>query len=1263
MRSWSVARKVTLVFALLLTLTALMIGFTAWQAWSVKEGFGRAGDVHRLLSQLRTLQAISPGEVAMTPSPSGNYVAVFADLARSVEAIEGFVGEVSPRLTAELARFRERLDHYEAAFTETLKAYRADRDYARHRLFARTLEADAPSNDALLRDRIEIGLAEFYLSRNLERLDAIRTDLSRLSSAELRERISERIEAAEANYVAYLGILEREAFLHSSLNWLIDLGEGVLSDLDRRSREVYPRFLGTQLGWLAIYALTVFLIGVAAVRYVRRFLAAQTHAMAAIEAGRYDYRPSPLPDDELGELGRFMKRLALGLQESHSLLESSLENLPVMVAILDGREQVQLVNHAFLRTLGAERAQVCGKALLDGPFGLRLLDARQDVRLALMDAQSGAAQRFEIRLAAADGTERLLEVALQPIEIGAAAEPQLILVAADLTERIRVREALERRDALLRKLSSRIPGVIYQFQLFPDGRSCFPYASDGIEQIYGIKASDVQESAQPVFDMLHPADRDRVAERIWKSAQTMTLWQDRYRVLIPGRPLGWRDGQAVPERMADGSVLWHGYIWDSTEWVYADEGLRLAGRVFESASEGLLITDRRGRVVRQNVTFCELTGWSPQQMARRGLRRLHCNRHPKAFYRGVATTLASSGHWKGEAWIARRQQEPVPTLAAISEVKDDDGTVTHYVLLFDDISRLKEQQRRLEHLAHHDALTQLPNRVLFADRLEQAMARVRRGGGLLLVAYMDLDEFKAVNDSRGHKAGDRLLVEVAKRLTSLVREGDTVARLGGDEFALVLNDLADVAACRQCMARLLEGIARPYLLTGASLSYVSASIGGALFRNEPVSGDELVRQADQAMYRAKELGRNRFEFFEQGRVRGGSDRENSLTRIERALREREFVLHYQPKVDMRAARVVGAEALIRWAHPQRGLVAPGDFLPVIEGTEFVVPLGDWVLDTALDQLDRWRSAGFNLCLSVNISPGHLQNPGFAERLAEHLSRHPKVTPGCLELEILESTALEDIGYVSDVIGDCRAQGVRFALDDFGTGFSSLAYLKGVPADVLKIDQSFVRDMLVDRDDLAIVEAVISLGRTFRKQVVAEGVETADHGLVLLRAGCVLVQGYGIARPMPAEALESWIGAFVPDPRWKDEVVEQARSSGLPLLVADLQHQRWLQEAEDFLMSDRLSPDFALRPNDCAFGLWFHADAQLADGSDPGIRDLQAAHRLVHDLVSDAVALKQAGETEQARQMLPRIQDARALLLATLEANRKPPDGSGRDLRH
>jgi diguanylate cyclase (GGDEF)-like protein len=402
---------------------------------------------------------------------------------------------------------------------------------------------------------------------------------------------------------------------------------------------------------------------------------------------------------------------------------------------------------------------------------------------------------------------------------------------------------------------------------------------------------------------------------------------------------------------------------------------------------------------------------------------------------------------------------------------------------------------------------------------------------LLAVAYLDLDGFKAINDSFGHDAGDQLLMAVSARMRDTLRDGDTLARIGGDEFVAVLVDLSDVGACVPLLTRLLAAASQT-LQVGEHKLQVSASLGVTFYpQSDDVEAEQLLRQADQAMYQAKTAGKNRFHIFDAEQDRSARGHHESLEHIRRALVQQEFVLFYQPKVNMRTGQVIGAEALIRWQHPQQGLLAPGMFLPVIENHPLAVDIGEWVLHTALTQMELWHSQGLDLPVSVNVGARQLQQPDFVSRLAEILAQHPQVRPSCLELEVLETSALGDIAGVSQVIETCRAMGVMFALDDFGTGYSSLTYLKRLPVTLLKIDQSFVRDMLADPDDLAILQGVIGLAQAFHRQVIAEGVETRAHGARLLELGCELAQGYGIARPMPAVSMPQWVGNWHTQAVW------------------------------------------------------------------------------------------------------------------------------------
>ena len=561
--------------------------------------------------------------------------------------------------------------------------------------------------------------------------------------------------------------------------------------------------------------------------------------------------------------------------------------------------------------------------------------------------------------------------------------------------------------------------------------------------------------------------------------------------------------------------------------------LELAASVFSHAREGILITDNQGNIVEVNAMFTQITGYSREEAIGRNPRiLLSSGRHEKAFFAARAQALQKHGHWVGEVWNRRKNGEDFAEMLTVSVVRDPAGAVLNYVALFTDITPLKKHQDELEHIAHYDALTGMPNRVLLADRLQQAMLQSQRRSSALAVAYLDLDGFKPVNDQHGHEVGDQLLVTLSQRMKASLRESDTLARIGGDEFVALLVDIGERRDCELLLSRLLQAAATPVRVDGALLQ-LSASIGVTLYPQDNADADQLVRHADQAMYLAKQAGKNRFHLFDVAQDAAIQSQRESLEHIRVALDRQEFVLYYQPKVNMRTGAIIGAEALIRWQHPERGLLAPAAFLPVIEGQPISIEIGEWVIQTALAQMALWRGAGLDIGVSVNIGALQLQQPGFVARLGTLLAAHPTVPAQSLELEILETSALEDMAQISEVMHACQAIGVRFALDDFGTGYSSLTYLKRLPAELLKIDQSFVRDMLTDVDDLAIVKGVIGLASAFRRSVIAEGVETVAHGQTLLALGCDLAQGYGIARPMPAADLPGWARQWRPDVGWMD----------------------------------------------------------------------------------------------------------------------------------
>lgn len=644
------------------------------------------------------------------------------------------------------------------------------------------------------------------------------------------------------------------------------------------------------------------------------------------------------------------------------------------------------------------------------------------------------------------------------------------------------------------------------------------------KEMLGYADSEFPNLASAWSDHIHPEDKSRVFSCLNDYLANLTThYSVEFRMQHKNGDWKWilarglvvrRNDEGQPLRMI-------GSHSDITERKQSEATCQLAASVFTSAREGILITDADGIIVEVNDTFCDITGYSRAEVLGKNPRLFQSGRQSAEFYKVMWQSLLDNNHWTGEIWNRRKDGEVYAEILTISAVRDTTGKTQHYVALFTDITPMKEHEQQLEHIAHYDALTNLPNRVLLADRLQQAILHTERRKYSLAVVYLDLDGFKAINDGHGHETGDELLIIVSQRMKDALREGDTLARIGGDEFVAVLVDLEQIDDCEPVLSRLLEAASAPAVVDDIELR-VSASIGVTFYPQDNADADKLMRHADQAMYVAKQAGKNCYHLFDLEHDSSIKTQRELLERIQRAHQQNEFVLYFQPKVNMRTGDVIGAEALIRWQHPENGLLPPSAFLPIIENQDIGIQIGEWVIDSALTQLAEWGAAGLNIAVSVNIAACQLQQSDFVAKLLALLGKHPDVNPSNLELEILETSALENLGDVSNVIRTCREIGVTFALDDFGTGYSSLTYLRHLPVSILKIDQTFVRDMLDDPDDLTIVKSVIGLATAFQRQVIAEGVETVAHGAMLLSIGCELAQGYGIARPMPAAEIADWV---------------------------------------------------------------------------------------------------------------------------------------------
>lgn len=552
-----------------------------------------------------------------------------------------------------------------------------------------------------------------------------------------------------------------------------------------------------------------------------------------------------------------------------------------------------------------------------------------------------------------------------------------------------------------------------------------------------------------------------------------------------------------------------------------------AESVFCYANEAIIITDAENRVVEVNPAFCELTGITLGDVQ---------GKTPEAFSILPLDDSRSTRLMREQLQLRDRSKSQVsyrshdgqfyPGMMSINRVRDEQGQVNHHVIVLADLSAIPAHARHLSREVYFDALTGLPNLHLLTQLIQESMQHADNQQLPLAVCSLDIDFFKGINDRLGAAVGDALLASFAQRISHLLFGDDVLARVGGDEFVLLLHHGVDDAFFEQ----LLASIRQPQIVDGQSI-YLTASLGVTLYPNDLVQGDILLRHANQAMYRAKQRGRDTFHLFDPNHDRLLQVRHEQCQRFMDALNNNELRLYYQPQVDMRSGRVIGVEALIRWQHPDDGLLSPAQFLPIIDSTPLEVDLGEWVIEQALCQLAEWHALGIALPINVNISPTHLLASDFSQRLGELLARHPHVPPAMLKLEVLESAAMHDVQAALQNMARCQALGVSFAIDDFGTGFSSLTHLRQLPVNLIKIDQSFVRDMLSDQDDMAIVESVIYMANRFKRPMLAEGVETLAHARALMALGCDLAQGYGIARPMPAEALPAWLANWPTREEW------------------------------------------------------------------------------------------------------------------------------------
>ncbi|OOZ39266.1 bifunctional diguanylate cyclase/phosphodiesterase [Solemya elarraichensis gill symbiont] len=663
-------------------------------------------------------------------------------------------------------------------------------------------------------------------------------------------------------------------------------------------------------------------------------------------------------------------------------------------------------------------------------------------------------------------------------------------------------------------------------------------------EILGYADGEFPETGAAVFKAIHPRDVKAVVKGVKKHIRGGgdSFYTAEFRMQTKDGDWKWitARGKIVSRDAQDNPIRIIGTHTDITDRKLAEEQIRIAASAFES-QQGMMVTDEQNRILQVNHAFIEMRGYSEAEIIGNTPRMLQSGRHDTAFYKEMWEDINRDGYWHGEIWDKRKSGEIYPKWLSITAVTNTDGKVTHYVGVHTDITERKNAEQKIESLAFFDQLTGLPNRTLLLDRLKQLIAVSKRNNQYSAILMIDLDHFKNLNDTLGHDKGDIFLAQVARRLEDCTRAIDTVARLGGDEFIVILPELspdkkraADIA--EKVTEKILEALNQDYTLDNAS-HHSSASIGVCLFGTESITTEELMKQADLAMYKSKSAGRNSLSFYDPEMQSSVLKRAALEKDLRNAIQQQQFTLHYQPQVDING-KITGAEALIRWSCPGRGAVAPGEFIPLAEETRLIIPLGEWILETACEQLAAWAKIPdmSRLKIAINVSPIQFAKVDFVEQVLSTV-KHTGIKPGRLKLELTESHLLhnvEDIISKMQILGNA---GIGFSLDDFGTGYSSLSYLKRLPLWQLKIDQSFVRDILTDPNDAAIAKTVVALANSLGLGVIAEGVETEPQQAYLAKLGCYNYQGYLFSRPLPIDEFEAWCNTW-PGKTMSQETAQQ-----------------------------------------------------------------------------------------------------------------------------
>lgn len=928
---------------------------------------------------------------------------------------------------------------------------------------------------------------------------------------------------------------------------------------------------------------------------------------------------------ELEAANAELESIASDLKASELKLRTLIQSQPECVKLVAHDGTLLEMNAAGLAMLDADSVEQVKDVSL---ARLVLPQYRQAFKDSIRRVFAGQSVSLEFEIQSLKGVHRWLDTQAVPLRNSDGEIVALLGLTRDISARKHMESALRENEQKLSNILNNVSACVY----LKDKQGRYLYANRAVHELWHANEAEILGFGDESFFDAESVARIREHDnRVLINGETLKI-EETNLLQKTGKPATYWSTK-LPLYNEQGEIYaLVGISTDISDRKKVEDDLKLAARVFGEAHEGILITDADANIIDVNPTFCEITGYAREDVLGKNPRILQSGRHSVDFYRDMWHTLISQRHWRGEVWNRKKNGELYAELLTMSALCNEQGQVINYIGLFSDITPFKQQQHMLELLAHYDPLTQLPNRTLFADRLLQAIAHSKRDKCLLAICFLDLDGFKPVNDQLGHDAGDKVLVEVSKRLRATLREEDTVSRHGGDEFALLMGDLHSIDECTQTLSRIHQAVIEPYAIDEHSVS-IGVSSGITIYPLDDADPDTLLRHADHAMYQAKLSGKNRYHLFDASQDQLVIEHHRQLNDIAQAFADHQFCLYYQPKVNLKTGQVAGVEALIRWRHPQRGMLPPAEFLPAIASHELEIEIGNWVIEQAWQQLANWHRQGIPLEVSVNISAYHLLWSAFTEHLEATLARNPGIRSHYLQLEILESTALDDLSAVNRIVSACRdGLGVTTALDDFGTGYSSLAHLRHLPVNAVKIDKGFVRDMLDDPDDYAIVESVIGLSQAFRHEVIAEGVETPEQGVMLLLMDCHLAQGYAIAKPMPAAEIAEWTAHYQPYPDWQSYASQKLSAQQIHISIRRIDLKQWLQRVHLCLNSQQNGMAYwpIMLPGKSHFGRWLKQAQQQDLYNEQWLQKLGGLHGELLQKGNILMSQFWAGEAQAAR---------------------------------